>query len=437
MKIRSIWLGFIMLMLPLGLLVQPASAQELQPSQLISINKPISAELRTTVENWLVAYPPSTAVYYAITYTQPIGFDTYVSLVGLNIASPDDFWSVVGDEFGNQQVIWMDTIRVYEDGTITFPFTDRSATSYLFPKFADLKPLPNLGAGGGAYVRFPWQPAKAVQYGILGVHDADYGTDGGTWGAIDLVSGSDMGSGAANDSVYASVSGTITTICDYEDTVAVQLTGGGDSFLYAHLLPNANLVIDHSFQAGQLMGTLKHGSFTDECGNAIQKDNHWHLHWGFVKNSGKFQAEGCFLQGIGPASAWKCGNTNIKVLGYLYHYGNIGINPDDGTVGYHGVEGAGGGPSFWAYFLNGAKGIFDALFMNNLPEHSSVTTQLITPIMNGVKIVFRIAQVLLRGNLNLAPAAVIVVLAITIKLSLTAITFAGYIYRIIKSVPFA
>lgn len=415
----------------LVLSITPAHAQA-QPGQIVSINSPISAELRAALTTWLETSPPSSAVYYAVTYTQPIGFDTYVSLVGLNIEHPDDFWSIVGDEFGNQQVIWMDTVRVYEDGAITFPFAQQARTLKL--ALPALSPLP--GAGGGSYVRFPWQPGKAVQYGILGVHDADFGLDANTYGAVDLISGTDMGSGAANDSVYASVSGTITHICNYEDTRAVRLTGGGDTFLYAHLLPNANLVIDHTFQAGQMMGTLAHGSFVDECGNAIQKDKHWHLHWGFAMSNNSFQAEGCILKGTSVVGAWQCGNTNVKVLGYLYHYGNIGVNPDTGTVGIHLGEAAGGGPSFWDYILPGFKGIFDALLLNNLPEHSSATSQLITPIMNGVKIVFRIAGVLLRGNLNLAPALGVVVLAISIKLTLTLITFAGYIWRIIKSIPF-
>lgn len=421
---------FVMVFAMLAAVV-PVRAQT-TAGQIISVNEPISAELRAALEAWLQT-PPSSAVYYAVTYTQPIGMDTYVSMVGLNIANPDDPWSLAGDEFGNTQVIWLDTLKVLADGTVTLPYAVPSSSAAF--KLAAPIYQPVIGAGGGSYVRFPWQPSKAVQFGVLGIHDAEFGLEDGK--AIDLVSGSDMGSGAANDFAYASVSGTVNYICDYGDTVAVRLTGGSDSFLYAHLLPNANLELDHTFSAGQKIGSLKHGTFTDECGNAFQQDDHWHLHWGFLMSGGRFQAEGCYLTGTGALAKWNCGNTETRVLGFLYHYGNIGTNPDPGTVGTHTGTGAGGGPSFWDYFLEGTLGLVDTLFGESLPEHDSNISDLADGILSGVKIVFRISYMLLRGNLNLAPAFGLIVGAITIVMALRLIAFIFIVWRaLLQLVPF-
>lgn len=430
MNKKAFFLAFVLIA---GLLVAlPVHAQEVLPGQIISINSPISAEVRAALDAWLQT-PPSLAVYYAVTYSQETTTGTYISLVGLDIASPTDEWSIAGDEFGNDFIMWLDTVFVATDGTVSLPFTPSASSSAAFKLAAPIT-APLTGAGGGSYVRFPWQPSKAVQFGILGIHSSDFGLGGN---AVDLVSGSDMGSGAANDSVYASVGGEVTYICDYGDTIAVRLVGGGDSILYAHLLPNANLEIGHTFTAGARMGSLKHGTFSDECGNAFQQDDHWHLHWGFLMSGGKYSAEGCTLSGTSALAQWKCGNTTIKVLQFLYHYGNIGVNPETGTVGAHtGGEGAGGGPSFWVYFLDGVTGIFKALFLDSLPEHDVQLAQMFTGILTSIKVVFRISYMLLRGNLNLMPTVTFLVLGITTVIILRGVAVIVYIMRVIKSIPF-
>jgi hypothetical protein len=422
------------------LTIQPARAQEPEPgtAYIISSTRPISSELRLALNDWLALSPPSSAVYYAVTYTRFDGVNYHVSLAGLNLSSPDDPWSITGDEKGNHQAVWLGTVKVFPDNSVMLKTPSEGEFSNIARyKIAMPAVIPLPGPGGGAYVRFPWQPAKAVQYGILGVHDAEFGNTG-AWRAVDLISGTDMGSGAANDSVYASVGGTIDYVCDDGQTVTVRLAGGGDYFLYSHMLDNALLEESNSFSAGAVLGTLKHGSFISQgCGGAIQKANHWHLHWGFITSNKTFQAEGCILSskgpsGIGPEAEWRCGNTTIKVLGYLYHYGNIGINPDDGTVGAHYAEGAGGGPSFWTYLLSGLKNVFDHYVTNNLPEHSSTFEFFVNPIMNGVKIVMRITLILIHGNLNLIPAMVAITIAIGFKLSIYLMQLSGYIFRVFR-----
>jgi ribosomal protein L27 len=203
---------------------QAVSAQEQETAHVVSSTLPVAPELRAAVDAWLAASPPSFAIYYGITYAHPHGVDQhYVCLVGLNIPSPDAPWSFTGDKDGNSQVVWMGTVIVYNDGSVHLVTQDPVARYdgglkvLAIPSFA-----PSYGAGGGPYVRFPWQPSKAVRLGVLGLHNTGYGQNSeANWRAIDLVSGSNMGTGAANDSVYTSVSGTVDYVCKDSASVAV------------------------------------------------------------------------------------------------------------------------------------------------------------------------------------------------------------------------
>jgi hypothetical protein len=402
---------------------------------------PVDPELRARVDTWLAASPPVSEIYYAITYTQQHGLDAhYVSLVALRLQSPDESWSFTGDEEdGVTKVAWFGTVLVYDDGSVEPYSTSTPETSSAYKLAIPLLPVPASGAGGGSYVRFPWQPSKAVKFGILGVHTAGYSLSATNWRAVDLVSGSDMGNGAANDQVYASVSGEVDYVCQDSQSVAIKVSGGGDSFLYAHLLDNANLTIGHAFSSGSVIGSLKHGSFAGDlvgnCGWAVQTAEHWHLHWGFQMADSRFQAEGCILTqalsvgagdvSVGTSGVWQCGNTQVHVNDLLTHYGNIPGN-DTGSQSNN--------QNFFDYLILGFKGIFDALIGNTLPEHNS-EVGFIAPLLNGVKIVFRIVNILIRGNFNLAPAATMVVLTIGFRAAVGLLFIAAAIMRIVKSIP--
>lgn len=443
--IKRILLPLTLMVAALALFVHPAGAEEAEPAHIIGSTRPIPAELREHLDAWLAISPPSTAIHYAVTYKRFDGVNYHASLAGMTLPNPDARWSITGDtgdpddENAGYGAVWLGTVMVEPDGAVTLKtpteleYSQRMTTA----KMAALFPVSQLGAGGGAYVRFPWQPAKAVQYGILGLHSVGgYGLDE-PWGAVDLISGTDMGSGAANDKVYTSAAGEIVYVCDDAQTVAVRLSGGSDDFLYAHLLPNALLEEENTFAAGAVLGSLKHGSFLSAgCGGAVQKANHWHLHWGFItagSNPRTFQAEGCILQKSASFTAgqWTCGNTTIRPLGYLYHYGNVGIDPSTGTVGVHLGEASGGGPSFWEYILGGLRAIFDYFVTSNLPEHQSAST-LLNPILQSVKIVFRIALVILHGNFNFVPAVQMVGFTIGIRIALSSFLFMIGLYRVIR-----
>jgi len=223
----------------------------------------------------------------------------------------------------------------------------------------------------------------------------------------------------------------------------VMLTGNGDVFLYNNLVDNENLVDNHSFAYGSVIGTLKHGTFVSTCGSELQSEQRWHLHWGFFLNStGFFQAEGCILKYEAAVSEdynadeqeiWTCGTDSVAPGELLKHYGNI--TDTGGGVGYHGAdEGTSNDESFWTNLIAGIQGLFDLLIGNTLPDHNSAIS-FITPILNGVKIVARITWVLMRGNFNFVPAFTVLFAVFAMRGTIALINGIVSIVRIIKSIP--
>ena len=81
--------------------------------------------------------------------------------------------------------------------------------------------------------------------------------------------------------------------------------------------------------------------------------------------------------------------------------------------------------------------MLDYLFGESLPEHESNISDLADGVLTGVKIVFRISYMLLRGNLNLAPAFNLVVGAITIVMALRLVAFLFIVWRALMNlIPF-
>lgn len=422
----------ITLLIALVLLAVPMPVIAQETAYIVSTTQPISAELRAHIDAWLATSRPSDNIYYAVTYTQASDEGAMlVCLVAVDLASPDEEWSFTGMETAQgvepSKVSWFGTIKVFADGDVVL-LTEPAEG---FGAVSKLARSTQPGPGGGAFIRFPWQPSKAVRYGRAGVHPVGHGYTN-PWRMVDFHSGTDMGSGAASDRVYASASGEVTWVCDDDTTFIVQVDDGEDYFLYADLLDNANLVLEHEFTQNETIGFLKHGSYLDTCGTALQTDAHWRLRWGFQKGSNNtFQAEGCILTGIvenhtvSSAGAWQCGTETIRPGDILTHFGNIPAD-DFGAVNQ---------PKFFTMLLDGLNTVFDTLVGNLLPEHNSPSA-FILPILNSVKIVFRIVNVLLRGNFNFAPAMIFVGATIAVRLALGSVYLAGAIIRIIKSIPF-
>lgn len=381
-------------------LVPKAQAQTPDPV-LVNGTVSVTSEIRSNLEAWLASSPPSSAPYYAVTYYKNKTVFAFVSLVGLNLGSPDEDWSL---EDG--KAIWLGTVKLYPDGSVEQYSKNQHASG------GQLLFRPKLVDGGGSYVLFPWMANRAVIYGPRAIHgDGDYGTSG--MFAVDLVSGSDLGRSAAPDQAYASDAGTIDYVCTDGDDTAVRTHNDttDDYFIYAHLVTNDNLAVDTDFARGALIGSLKHGTFSDDCGWAEQKDTHWHLHWMFTPANGAFQAEGCIL--TFSDKKWHCGT---KVLGtgqWLIGGGGTSSGHDDpaGESGYSGGN-ANVESSLWDYMIVGLAFIIDPFF-KLVPEHQGLN--FVYTIYNTVDLFFRLLYVFFYGNINLLPLITIVLFIFGVK----------------------
>jgi membrane-bound inhibitor of C-type lysozyme len=392
---------FITLFMLVTSVTSPVFAQSPDPV-IVNGTIPISTELRDALNAWLATSAPSSAPYYAVTYTQDEGAFIYASLVGLQLETIIDDWTLEDGE-----AIWMGTVKVYNDGSVEL--------RTLAQKKSNVLALPNVAAGGGSYVAFPWQAGTGMMYGPRGVHgDGDYGTSGML--AVDLVSGTDMGSGAASDRVYASDTGTVDYVCDDGTSVTIRTYNEttDDYFIYAHLLDNAALVIEGEFSKNQQIGTLKRGSFDppgSNCGWAEQADNHWHLHWMFVPANGSFRAENCILSI--SSQKWSCGSTVIGTGQFIVGGGGVGTGADDASgLGQAGYGVAPTNISMWDYLIVGIAWVIDPFF-KLVPEHQGLT--FIQTIYNSAEIVIRLVVVFAYGNINLGPVIAIFMTAIAFQ----------------------
>ncbi|MEP7135808.1 MAG: hypothetical protein ABI904_12835 [Chloroflexota bacterium] len=408
---------FIVWILSLSL-AMPAVAQGETP-YIIRSTKPISDELRAQLDAWLAIDAPSSAHYYIVTYwKQKLGY-MVVSLVGVDLASPDAAWTFTEDPSA-----WMGTVKVLADGSV-------SPLSVAMQAPLKVWAIPKLAAGGGSYVAFPWQAGTAVMYGPRGVHgDGDYGTSGLV--AVDLVSGTDLGPSAANDGVYASDVGTVDYVCEDALTVAVRTHNEttGDYFVYAHMLANDNLDYDVNFARGELMGSLKHGSFNDTCGWAEQAPNHWHVHWMFEPASGSFRAEDCRL--TVSTEKWDCSGKTVGTGQSIYGGGGFGSASQSAS----GLGTAGSGiadtqATFWDYLLGGMIFMFDKLFVEQLPEHTSA--KFVYVMYNAVEIVFRLSRVLVYQSINIAPLVDAIKFVIGLNLAMSGIHIIIWCIRTFKA----
>lgn len=407
-------LSSLLLLLVLLFSTAPVQAQSADP-YVIRSTKPISDELRDNLNMWLASDPPSIAPYYIVTYSKQKTGYIVVSLVGVDLPSPDAQWNL--SEYPS---LWMGTVQVFEDGTVSpLSFASHSA------KMA----RPNAAAGGGSYVAFPWEAGKTVIYGPRGVHgDGDYGTEGLL--AVDFVSGTGFGPSAAGDGVYASDDGIVDYVCEDETSTAIRTHNAstGDYFVYAHILANDNLDYDVEFSKGELIGSLKHGSFDDTCGWAEQQSTSWHVHWMFQPASGSFRAEDCRL--TVSTERWDCSGESIGTGKVIYGGGG------SGAVSAEGLGTATGGvadtqATFWDYFLGGIIRVMDVLFFKQLPEHGS--WQFLAAIYNAIDIVFTLARVMLYGNLDISPLTFAITFAIGINLIFAIAWLAAFLLKTWKS----
>jgi hypothetical protein len=394
--------------------VIPVRAQGPAP-YVIRSTRPISTQLRERLDDWLLNSPPSAAPYYIVTNTSMIGDVTRVSLVGVDLESPDADWNF---EDGDHTV-WLGSVTVSADGVVTYDDPVTGASKMAAPSMAN---------GGGSYLSFPFAAGTTALYGPRGVHAAGYGTTG--MRAIDIVSGDDMGASAAPPYATAADAGTVDYVCDDGTSVAVRThnSSTGDYFIYAHMINNANLVEGHTFSAGEVIGSLVYGTFDDDCGWADQQAKHYHLHWGFAPASGKFQVGGCVL--TVSTQAWACGQDQIKVGGYLTGGGGFVGNGDDTNTGGGSVV---TDPTFWDYFLIGVLNLIERIFVKNLPAHQPLPYTYM--LYNFVSLTLRLVWVFAASNINLKWLGITIGVGLTVKAIFGIIWLVAAVIRTFKILP--
>lgn len=410
---------FIFLLFAIALVVPSQAQAQGETPRVIYSTKPISPELQGNLDAWLATDAPSSVPFYVVTYFKTVNSVTQVSLAGVDLSTDElpEGWNMFEDGSG---VVWMGSVTVQEDGTVVpFPSASRDRGTSKLAMIAFVPPT----TGGGSYVAFPFQSGKAMIYGPRAVHGiGDYGTSGMV--AVDLVSGDGLGAGAAPPYAYASDAGTIDYICDDGTTVAVRTHNAstGDDFIYAHLLDNASLVMSGTFSRGQLLGSIKYGSFDDDCGWAEQRDTNYHLHWMFEPNGNTFQAEGCILNT--STQKWTCGNDEIGTGEWLRGGGGFGFGGDEFASGQ--AE-----PTFWDYLVYGFIDFVRGSLFAILPEHKDL--EIFYSVLSSIRLVIRIAFVLMRTNVNITPVILTIGYGIAVNAAMSAIWIRGIILKVLKT----
>jgi hypothetical protein len=415
--------SFIILFLLLVLIIPINSvAADGETPYIFDTTIPVSAEIKADVNAWLAVSAPVPVSYWAITYVGAAdeSGNSFVSLVALDLDSPDDEWHIYDDEI----VKWMGSVIVHADHSIDVHSDGGYSDSV--SRASPIKRASALLDGGGGNVRFPWEGGASMMYGTRGIHAAG---GGGSYAigfsAVDFLGGDDLGSSVASNRIYAVAMGEVDYVCEDATTTLIRTenTETDDYYIYAHLLDNLSLIEGYTFYQGDYIGSVKYGSFDDDCGWAEQTPQHYHLHFGFKPAGGFFTMEGCTLSM--STEEWDCGGETISTGQFIMN--GWGGAPTTG-------EDAGGYATqfnFWDLMLVGASSMWDKFVLQNMPEHTANT--FLYALYNGVSVAVRIARVMVYGNINLGHLASVVFFGLSIKAIFAFAEFIVFLFKAWKS----
>ncbi len=406
-----------------GIWIPPAAHAQAPAPEVIGGTVSISAELRANLEAYLQDFPPSPARFYAPTYVQNAGPSMLVSLAALDIASPEDPWTIEGSDDRAANVIWAGTVRIYADGTGTLFSSRVSGFARHAPKLA----APLFAPGGGAEIHLPFDFGKSMMYGVRLVHgEGDYGTSG--MYAVDLVGGPSLGSNVASSSIFASAAGTVDYVCADDHSTAIRTYDAvaDNTFVYAHLIDNELLVLDQVFSTGNLIGALQPGTYDDDCGWTEQDPDIYHIHWMFEPADGLYRVGNYTI---------KLSDKKIHAGDKVYGAGSWILNDSSGT-GYDnpGSTGsAGGTPNFWdgitrAIVLRAAK-IADAL-----PRPNTAVISTIHSAATTASLFFRLTWILVRGSLHLSFLWLIFGAIIAVRMAFLVPWLVMWVIRVVRQI---
>lgn len=251
----------------------------------------VSDPIRNAAGNLLYIDPPddATGPVWAATYIENYSSGWLLSVANLTgVESPYTEWNI------EDNLLWGGIIQVTKSGSIY------SAAYYTPAAGGDT-------ADGTAGLLFPWEPGKRTIYGVCGVHISCYTSDcvGGRCG-IDFVSGTTLGTGYANDWVYAAQSGSITYVCNDGTSMGIHVSTG---LRYYHFSTGNAFVQGGSVSAGAPIGYLRHGSFSGACGYASQQATNYHVHITFPQTSALWMGT-CTLNV--SAETWACPGASVS-----------------------------------------------------------------------------------------------------------------------------
>lgn len=284
----------------------------------------LSAALLDEIGDLLTSDPPAGGESNVFAATNISGVDTAwnVSIVNLmGVSPPYENWNVE-DNMG-----WV--------GTVACTGTEPSWSCHYYVPPA---------TGGSGSLRWPWQTGYSAQYGVLGVHrdlgaslpwSILYGSQ-----AIDLL-GRDSVSQSMPPIIVSAGNGVINWICNDGTSMAIRVVGGPVNLFYFHFDVGQSFSEQQVVAQGQVLGYLKYGNFSGECGHASQASDQYHVHFVFFETSpGYLEIGGCVLD-IGT-EAIVCNGHTYNTLDYLPNGGEssdpehpISDNPTMGGGGAH------------------------------------------------------------------------------------------------------
>jgi hypothetical protein len=374
--------------------------------------------LTNDISNWLDAMRPGgTNIYAVMNYTDNQN-GIYISLAGLDPATPPPYnWQIENGQ-GESNVIWTGTLtrKAGKLELFTVPGVVQPVSNLdLFNVLSVIEPVSKLGSmmfsgpGGGAEIAFPWSVGSKMMYGTRGVHGGGFSFGIG----LDFVGGNDLGAGVAGDTVYASAAGTITAVCRDSTSVGIKVEGGGNKIAYFHLKDSDILAEGTTFARGTPIGRLVHGQFNNTCGWAAQQPTHYHIHWVVEPSAGKFRAEGYVLDT--SSQKWTRGNEVISMSQYIQGGGGTGDIDDPGSGGglviIPGGESSGGGSSMWDFVVIGVNniyGMFKTWYAPSVTLVNPQNEQMWTLAGNMMRTMIKDANVyLVNDSLNVLPFAIV------------------------------
>ncbi|RMG94592.1 MAG: hypothetical protein D6706_13550 [Chloroflexi bacterium] len=365
------------------------------------------------------ALPAYNCAHYVITsYTlREVGIYN-VSLTGLTSQADPNTWSVFdGVSLCETRIV---EVTVYSDGTW---HASSLPNNYLID--------PGGGNGDSSpRVYFPWAAGYAAYYGTLGVHgEGDFGLTG--WYAVDWVGGDEYGEQNSYDGlIFASQTAVIDYVCRDGTSLAIR---AGD-FLYAHLNPALPLDIGDTIYRGQPIGTVVRGSFSDNCGHAVQADNHYHVHWMFHPDGNRMIVEDWVLD-------IQTQNWTSMVTGETVGPGSW-IVSSWGTTGYGSGEGGGETTTYEPAPVGSGQSLWDPIVNASLNALAGVMSLfpagrswgVFSSMTRNAAVAIRIGWILMRSHFSLIVPFLVVSTIMLTETIILAFRLVRIIIRIIALV---